>query len=112
MNSTVVAETPPPSQKIEVEAAIEAVGQEATEMEETATDQVEGVTAETMSIVESEGEVAIIDETVSEAIDEYGNDVVVDETITDIIRADGSETIIDETITTAVDEAGDYACNR
>ena len=56
-------------------------------MEETATDQVEGVTAETMSIVESEGEVAIIDETVSEAIDEYGNDVVVDETITDIIRA-------------------------
>ena len=107
VNSTVVAETPTAEPEDQVEAAIEAVSQEATEMEETATDQVEGVTAETMSIVESEGEVAIIDETVSEAIDEYGNDVVVDETITDIIRADGSETIIDETITTAVDEAGD-----
>lgn len=75
--------------------------------EATASDPVEVFQTETRDIVEEGGDIAFIDETLTEFVDEQGDMVSVDETITDVFHADGSETITDEIVTSLVDEAGD-----
>ncbi|MCA9870613.1 MAG: S1 RNA-binding domain-containing protein [Anaerolineae bacterium] len=96
VNSTVVPET----------STGEPVDQATEDM---VSEEIDVFQAETQVIVEEGGDVAFIDETVTEMVDEHGNPVTVDETITDVVHADGSETIIDEIVTVAADEAGDVA---
>lgn len=124
VNSPVVAETPTSEAAVQAEAALEAVGEATGIEEDTATDPVEVMQTETVTIAESEDAVAVIDETITDSIDVNSDETIVDETIvefidsdgeavaidesvTDVLGADGSETVVDEIVTTEIDAEGD-----